>query len=124
MHIVNRNYRHKLEVWDLSGEGKNEANETIQIPKKLYDLWGEVIPVRGKEYVEMDKLVPEMQHKITTRYRPNLFQAIEQNIEQYIDQAMIIMWQGRKLNIKAIVDISGREEEMEIMCIEKVETNE
>lgn len=123
MHIVNRNYRHKIEVWDLTSTEENDMLEDVQVPKFLYSLWAEVIPVRGKEYVSMDVLVPEMQYKITTRYRPNYFQSIEQDIEQYIDQAMLIKWQGKELNIKAIVDISGREEEMEIMCTEKVKTN-
>ena len=111
MHVVNRNYRHKIEIWDLTHTEENEYFEEVQVPKKLYDLWAEVIPIRGKEYVSIDKLVPEMQYKITTRYRPN------------INQAMIIKWQGRELNIKAIVDISGKEEHMEIMCTEKVDTN-
>lgn len=123
MRIVNRNYRHKIEIWDLTHTEKNEIGKEVQVPKHLYDLWAEVIPVRGKEYVSMDKLVPEMQYKITTRYRPNLFGAIEQGMDQHINQAMIIKWQDRELNIKAIVDISGKEEHMEIMCIEKVKIN-
>lgn len=109
--IVNRNYRHLVEIWDLNHTEENELGEEVQIPKKIDLLWAEVIPVRGKEYMSVDKLVPEMQYKITTRYRSN------------IHQAMLIKWQGRELNIKAIVDISGREEHMEILCIEKVDIN-
>lgn len=108
MHIVNRQYRHLIEVWDLNGEEKNEVHETVQVPQLVEKIWCDVNPVRGKEYTEMDKLVPEMQHKVTTRYRPN------------INQAHILKWQGRELNIKAIVDISGKQEDMEIMCLEKV----
>ena len=111
MMIANRVYRHKIEVWKLDGESENILEEIVQEPRKIYDLWGEVIPVRGKEYVSMETLVPEMQYKITTRYRSD------------IDTSMIIKWQERELNIKAIVDISGREEEMEIMCTEKVKTD-
>lgn len=112
MHIVNRSYRHLVEVWSLDTEGKNEANETVQVPQLVEKLWCDVNPVRGKEYTELDKLVPEMQYKITTRYRSNL------------NQAHVLKWQGRELNIKAIVDISGKEEDMEIMCIEKVKVDE
>jgi len=110
MHIVNRNYRHLIEIWDLESTEQNELGEDTQVPKMIYKLWAEVIPVRGKEYLSMDKLVPEMQYKITTRYRPD------------INQAHLIKWQGRELNIKAIVDISGKEEHMEIACEEKVKT--
>ena len=111
MNIVNRNYRHKIEIWDLLSTEENELGEEVQVPKKVYDLWAEVIPARGKEYLSVDRLVPEMQYKINTRYRSD------------ITQAMLIKWQGKELNIKAIVDISGREEHMEIMCIEKVDIN-
>lgn len=108
MHIVSRNYRHKIEIWDLLSTEENELGEEVQVPKKVYDLWAEVTPARGKEYLSVDKLAAEMQYKIVTRYRPD------------INQAMLIKWQGRELNIKAIIDISGKEEHMEIMCVEKV----
>lgn len=111
MHIVNRNYRHLIEIWDLTSTEENEVGEEVQVPKKIDSIWAEVIPIRGKEYVSVDKLVPEMQYKITTRYRDN------------IHQGHLIKWQGRELNIKAIVDISGKEEHMEIMCTEKVDIN-
>lgn len=107
--IANRVYRHKIEIWKLDGEEKNEAKEIIQVPTLFCTLWADVVPIRGKEYVSMDTLVPEMQYKITSRYRPG------------VDQSMIIKWQGRELNIKAIIDISGQEEEMELMCVERVE---
>lgn len=123
MYVVNRNYRHLIEVWDLTSTEENEFFEEVQSPELLYKMWAEIIPVRGKEYVSVDKLVPEMQYKVTTRYRPNYFQSIQQGIEEYIDQAMVIKWQDRELNIKAIVDINGKEEEMEMLCIEKVDTN-
>ena len=110
MHVTNRNYRHLVEVWDLDGEGENIFGEIVQVKRLVEKLWCDVSPIRGKEYVEMDKLVPEMQHKITTRYRPN------------INQAHILKWQGRELNIKAIVDISGKQEDMEIICTEEVDT--
>lgn len=108
MHIVNRNYRHLVEVWDLKGKVRNELGEIVQVPRLVEKLWCHVNPVRGREYTEVEKLVPEMQYKITTRYRSN------------INQAHILKWQGRELNIKSIVDISGKEEHMEIMCLEKV----
>ena len=111
MHIVNRNYRHLIEVWDLTLTKENAIGKEEQVPEKIEELWAEVSPIRGREYLSSDRLVPEMQYKITTRYRPN------------INQAMIIKWQGKELNIKAIVDISGKEEHMEIMCIEKVDTD-
>ena len=108
MNIVNRNYRHLIEIWDLEYTEENEVGEEVQVPKKIDELRAEVLPLRGKEYLESQKIVPEMQYKVTTRYR------------SYINPSMLIRWQGRELNINSIIDISGREEDMEIMCTEKV----
>lgn len=108
MHIVNRNYRHLIEIWDLNHTEENEVGEEVQAPKKIDSIWAEVAPLRGKEYFEAQKIVPEMQYKVTTRYRP------------YIHPSMLIKWGDRELNINSIIDISGREEHMEIMCTEKV----
>lgn len=108
MAIVNRNYRHLIEIWDLNHTEENEVGEEVQVPKKLDSIWVEVTPLRGKEYLEAQKVVPEMQYKITTRYR------------SFIHPSMLIKWQGKELNINSIIDIYGREEHMEIMCTEKV----
>lgn len=108
MDIVNRNYRHLIEIWDLEHTEENEVGEEVQVPKKIDELWAEVLPLRGKEYLEMQKVVPEMQYKIVTRYR------------KHINPSMLIRWQGRELNINSIIDISGREEHIEIMCTEEV----
>lgn len=107
---TNRTYRHLVEVWDLKSEIENKVGDMEQVPTLVNKLWCEVTPVRGREYVEMERLVPEMQYKITTRYR------------EFLNQAHILKWQGRELNIKAIVDINAQQEHIEIMCIEKVKT--
>ena len=108
MRIVNRVYRHKIEIWDPKHTEENEVGEEVQVPQKLCELWADVNPIRGKEYFEVQKIVPEMQYKITTRYR------------QGINQAMIVKWGDKELNINSIIDISGKEENMELMCTEKV----
>lgn len=108
MRIVNRVYRHKIEIWDLSNTEENEVGEEVQAPKKVMELWADIHPVRGKEYIESRKVASELQYKITTRYRED------------IDTSMEVRWGDRKLNINAIIDISGKEEHMELMCTEKV----
>ena len=109
MHIVNRVYRHKIELWDLEHTTENEVGETILEPKKVCDLWADINPVRGKEYLELQKVVPELQYKITIRYREG------------IHPAMIVKWGDRELNINAVIDISGKEEHIELMCTERVD---
>lgn len=111
MRIVNRVYRHKIEIWDLEATAENEVGEEVQIPQKVCELWADVNPVRGKEYFEAQKVVPELQYKITTRYREG------------IHPAMLVKWGERELNINSVIDISGKEEHMELMCTERVKTN-
>lgn len=110
MRIVGRVYRHKIEIWDLDHTEENEVGEEVQIPKKAYELWADINPVRGKEYIEFQKVVPELQYKITIRYREG------------IDPAMIVKWGDRELNINAVIDISGKQEHLELMCTERVRT--
>lgn len=109
MRIVNRTYRHLIEIWDLEHTEENEIGEDVQIPKLKCKLWADVNPVRGKEYTESQKIGSELQYKITTRYREG------------IDPSMEVRWGNkRKLNIDAVIDISGKQEHMELMCTEKV----
>lgn len=108
MHNVNRTYRHLIEIWDLETTTQNEIGEDVQVPKLYKKLWADVQPIRGKEFVESQKVSSEMKYRITTRYRKGL------------DTSMEVRWNNHKLNIEAIIDVSGREESMELMCVEKV----
>lgn len=110
MNIVNRTYRHLIEIWELDHEVENELGEWEQQPKLIDKIWAEVEPIRGKEYLEHHVIIPEMTHRITTRYRP------------HIHQGMVVKWQGRELNIESIIDVGGWERHMEMLCVEKVET--
>lgn len=105
---VNRNYRHLVEIWDLSHTEQNAIGEDVQFPKLNTKLWVDIKPIRGKEFTEAQKTSSELQYRITTRYREG------------IDESMEIRWGERKLNINAIIDVNGRQESMELMCVEQV----
>lgn len=104
---VNRSFRHLVEIWDPKHEVENEVGEITHEKVKIDSIWADVKPLRGREYFEAQKIVPELTYKITTRYR------------SHITPHMLIKWQSRELNINSIIDVSGREEHMEIMCTEK-----
>lgn len=108
MRNVNRTYRHLIELWDLETTVENEIGEDVQVPTLHSQLWADVKPLRGKEFIEAQKTASELQYRITTRYRKG------------IDPSMEVRWDGRRLNINAVIDVSGREESMELMCTEKV----
>lgn len=108
MRIVNRNYRHLIELWDLESTEQNEIGEDVQVPKLHSKIWADVQPIRGKEFTEAQKISSELQYRITTRYREG------------IDSSMEVRWNGRQLNITAVIDVLGREESLELMCVEKV----
>lgn len=108
MHIVNRVYRHKIAIWDLRSTEENEIGAETQVPVEKFVLWAEVQPTRGREFTEAHKTSSEQKYKVTTHFREG------------IDPSMEIRWGQKKLNIDAVIDVSGREEQMELMCTEKV----
>lgn len=108
MSIVNRVYRHKITIWNLDNTEENEIGAEAQVPEKQCTLWAEVRPTRGKEFTEAHKTSSEQKYKVTTHYRPG------------INPSMEVRWGDLKLNIDAVIDVSGREEQMELMCTEKV----
>lgn len=97
-----------IEIWDLESTIKNEVGESTQVPMLHSKIWADVQPIRGKEFTESQKTSSELQYRITTRYREG------------VDPSMEVRWDNRKLNINAVIDVNGREESMELMCVEKV----
>ncbi|OHW61385.1 phage head-tail joining protein [Andreesenia angusta] len=102
--------RQRVKIIDLYGYGFNEAGEKVQIPSTVGIVWAKVIPIRGREYTEAKKIRPELQYRVTVRYRKD------------IHPSMILEWEGRVLKIEAVIDIAGRHTYMELNCVEEVDS--
>lgn len=101
--------RHRIKIPGPPGEKENEVGEKIPVPGEPITIWAKVEQLKGREYIEAQKVRPELTYRITIRYRKD------------INSSMVIEWEGRKLElISPPIDIDGRKTYMELMCIEKV----
>lgn len=104
--------RHRITILDPSGTTENEVGEEMPTLVEVATVWAKVIPIRGKEYLEAQKLRPELQYRVTIRHRKD------------IHPAMIIQFEDKKLEIESVIDIASRKEYIELNCVEKrVSTN-
>lgn len=101
--------RHRVKIIDLFSYTDNELGERVQIPSTVATVWAKVIPIRGREYTEAQKIRPELQYRVTIRYRKD------------IHPSMLLEWEGRTLKIEAVIDIAGRHTYMELNCVEEVD---
>jgi SPP1 family predicted phage head-tail adaptor len=104
--------RNRITILDPCGEEENELGEIVPSLVEVATVWAKVIPIRGKEYLEMQKLRPELNYRVTIRYRKD------------IHPAMIIRFEDKELEIESVIDIASRKTYLELNCVEKrVKTN-
>ena len=83
--------RNRITILNPNGEEENELGETVPSLVEIATVWAKVIPIRGKEYLEMQKLRPELNYRVTIRYRKD------------IHPAMIIRFEDKELEIESTV---------------------
>lgn len=114
--IANRPYNSLIEIWDLQHTVENAIGQETQEPKKLFDMRAHIKTVRGKEFLEAQKVVGELLHTVTVHYHP------------LISKDMMIKWRDgykdRWLKINAVIDIDNTRERLELMCTERVEIDD
>lgn len=99
--------RNRITIYNPSGEEENELGEIVPALLKVATVWAKVTPIGGKEYLEMQKIRPELNYRILIRYRKD------------IHPAMIIKCDKRTVEIESVIDIDGRKTYLELNCIEK-----
>lgn len=103
--------RHRIKIPGPSTTIENEVGKLILVAGESTSVWAKVEPLKGREYLEAQKLRPELTYRVTIRHRKNMY------------SDMIIEWEGRKLElISPPIDVGGRKIYMELMCVEKVKT--
>lgn len=107
VNLANLVYRHKIKIIDDNFEVIDDLGRRTSEKKELMVLWADVKPTRGKENQFADKTISNQTYKITTHYREG------------ISTGMTIEWQKKQLEIIAVIDVSGREEHLELLCVEK-----
>lgn len=100
--------RHRITIRRISGTIENEAGELIPSYADFKTVWAAVEPLRGREYLEAQKINEELSYLIKIRF-----------IEG-ITPDMVIKFKGRIFEIQNILNIGERKRELHLMCIEKV----
>lgn len=89
------------------GEYENELFQTEQGLEVIKTVWARIEPTRGREYQEAQRIRPELTYKIITRYHRN------------ITQDMVIQYREKYFQIISVINVSEKNKELEIICIEK-----
>ena len=90
---------------------ENEIGKTVQRLEPYKTVWASVEPLKGREYLESQKVQPELTYRITTRYHKG------------ITPDTIIKYKDRELNIQNIINPHERNQRLEIYCTEKVDAD-
>lgn len=85
---------------------QDEMGQDIMTYEKGKRIWATVKSVRGGEYYDALKLSPEVSYIIYTRYRKD------------IHPDTILMYHGKKLEVKHVADIEEEQVMLEIQCTE------
>ncbi len=89
---------------------KDEMGQDKPVWEDWKTLWATVKPMKSTEYKFIEKLAPEVTHRIYIRYRPG------------VTADMRIIYHGRTLNIAGPpVDVDERHELLEIQAEEAYE---
>lgn len=85
---------------------QDEMGQDIMTYEKGKRIWATVKSVRGGEYYDALKMSPEVSYIIYTRYRKD------------IHPDTILMYHGKKLEVKHVADIEEEQVMLEIQCTE------
>ena len=108
---TNRPLNHPLELWHEVEDGVDRYGEKVFKDELVTNLWGLVIPDRGKEYQDKLQVYQTQSYNVTIRYRED------------IDPTYWFVFRGKRLDIEAIQDLQSRMMYLEIICTERVNTD-
>lgn len=89
-------------------EIEDDIGQTVYREVKGPKIWATVKSIRGGEYYEALKIIPEISYVIYTRYRED------------IKTDTILEYKGKKLEVKYVADIEEQHQMLEIQCTEYV----
>lgn len=69
-------------------------------------VWGECIPLSGRELYYAQQIIPTVSHRLTVRYRKDIDSTMRARIGETL------------LEIHAVMDVETRHEQLKILCEE------
>lgn len=71
------------------------------------DVRAEIKPISGRAYMEAKQAQSEVSHRVRIRYLDG------------VAASMRVIFDGRRLEIEAVIDFEERHQEMLLMCVER-----
>ncbi len=97
--------RHKIDIQQFT-TAKDSYGEDIKTWVSFHQCYASVNPLRGKEYFDTQQIVPEVDNKITTRYKSG------------IAPTMRIVWGSRTYEIRSVTNPDERNIMLEFLAVE------
>lgn len=99
--------RHRVELQKPVSQ-RDPQGGPIVTWQKVADVWAEIQPIRGAEFVQAQQLEATMTHKIMLRYRNDV--TVQHRL----------LYQERAFNIVAVQHVRERNRQLDIMAMETV----
>lgn len=93
------------EITDGAGGFINDKDIHGPAWEKVCETWANITPVSAREFVQAASLQVALTHKIAIRYRDD------------IDRAMIVVYNGKRLNIQHVINVKEQNRFLEMMCV-------
>lgn len=100
--------RHRVTIQENVGS-ENNFGETVDDWQAVTTRWAAVDPLRGRERFEAQQISAEVSHRVTMRYFADL------------TPTMRLVYDGRVLEIEAVIDVEERGRELELLCRENAD---
>ncbi len=97
--------RHKINIQTFT-TAKDSYGEDIKTWVTFHKTFASVTPLRGKEYFDTQQIVPEVDNKITIRYKSG------------IAPTMRVVWGSRTYDIRAVINPDERNIMLELLAVE------
>lgn len=98
--------RHRITIQSPTGTAQNQCGEDVPAYTTFATVWAAVEPLRGREYLEAQKIRPEMQYRVRIRYLAG------------VTTDMQVVYRGKILDIQSIINVDERNRELHLMCLE------
>ncbi|MFA5527658.1 MAG: phage head closure protein [Peptostreptococcales bacterium] len=103
--------RNRVEVWSYTTYN-NKLGEITHKPKKIITIWAAIIPQTGSlQKQQAETVLSNVTHKIITRYSSG----------KSITQDMWLIYQGKRFDIKFILNPFYKNETLELFCEQVIE---
>lgn len=101
-------FNKRIEIWGYKSLPDDElGGERTGMAKKA-DVWAELKPTRGTEFLEYYRNANALQYKVTMRFQKNV----------NITEKDVLVFKDREFEINAVVNINEADVYLEIYCTE------